>query len=120
MNAPRILHHWENTTFRGSIPACTHRGEARNSDCGDVLTLDILAVDGIIEVARFRGDGCVLSLAGASMLCEFLLGRKLDEPMTIPQMFDLYGGPPIAARWKCCTLPLEALANVEPVEVVGE
>lgn len=120
MIAARILHHWEDAPFRGSVDGCTHRAWAENTDCGDELTLDIRAVDGIIEVARFTGKGCVLSQAGASMLCEFLTGRKLDEPMTVEQMFDLYGGQPIAARWKCCTLPLEALNNVKSVEVVGE
>ena len=57
----------------------THRAEARNTLCGDEMEV-VLEVQGerIREIC-FRGQGCAISKASASLMTEALTGLSVDE-----------------------------------------
>ena len=60
---------------------------------------------------RFSGVGCSISLAAASMLCEHVEGRTLDEVKTLTredvlEMLGIELGP---VRLKCALLALKTL-----------
>lgn len=83
-----ILDHYQNprnygdldlssTFYRGAYPFCTAEGE--NSLCGDSIYLQFFIEDDRLIDIRFRGEGCALSLASASMMTEIVKGKTLEE-----------------------------------------
>ncbi len=85
MYRERILDHCRNPRLFGQLSPLTFTHTGENASCGDELTFDVrLAEDGetITEVA-FRGDGCAISLASASMLAERLPGKTVEEVLEL-------------------------------------
>ncbi|HWD20222.1 MAG TPA: SUF system NifU family Fe-S cluster assembly protein [Verrucomicrobiae bacterium] len=63
------------------------KAEGNNPLCGDHFTV-YLKLDGeIIKEATFEGDGCAISKASASMMTDFLKGKKASEAQ---QQFGAY------------------------------
>lgn len=111
MNEVKIIDHWINPRHKDGLMRVAETGTAKNEDCGDVISIDIWPVGGRIDSVTFTGNGCVLCLAGASMLAECLIGKPLEaaKQMTEQDMLALYEGVPTPVRMACCLLPLEAL-----------
>jgi nitrogen fixation NifU-like protein len=106
-----ILDHYKNPRNYGRLehPDITH--EEDNPLCGDVIGMDFQVKDGVIEDIRFRGRGCAISQASASLLTERLKGMSLDEAKKINKD-DVLGelGIEISpARIKCALLSLKVL-----------
>ena len=130
MNEDDILDHWNSPVAKGPLTfKPTHHGEAVNTGCGDVLTIDFRLVAGSMDSVGFNGKGCVLSQAGASMLVEWLAENRPGEDwltafrgLSVKALQEFmrtfYGGDPIPVRWACCLLPARALSNVKPLTVV--
>lgn len=127
MNEELVIDHWQNPVGKGPLPGATHSGFAINPGCGDTLRLDFRLVDGIMEGAGFDGKGCVMSLAGGSLLvewlreqrptAEWLVSRKLLTPDEMREVVrTLYGGLPIPVRMGCVMLPLLALQNAHSIQ----
>ncbi len=57
----------------------THRAEGFNPLCGDRLTVYMKVEDGRITDASFKGSGCAISVASASLMTDMLKGRTPDE-----------------------------------------
>lgn len=84
---------------------------AVNPLCGDKINLELKIKDKIILDIGFRGEGCIVSLATASILFESVANRTLQSidlisAKDILEMIKLELGP---NRLKCALLPLEAL-----------
>jgi nitrogen fixation NifU-like protein len=81
MYRQQILDHYKSPRNYGEIeePTFTHVGE--NPMCGDTIEIDVVLDDAeeTIEAVAFRGDGCAISQASASMLTEKLVGMTVDE-----------------------------------------
>jgi nitrogen fixation NifU-like protein len=54
-----------------------------NPLCGDRLTVYLHVRDDRIEEVSFRGSGCAISLASASLMTESLKGKTVDEARAI-------------------------------------
>jgi len=58
----------------------THQADGHNPLCGDALTLYARVNDeGTLEEISFQGSGCAISKASASLMTDFVKGKKLDE-----------------------------------------
>jgi nitrogen fixation NifU-like protein len=114
MYQENILDHYEHPYHRGTLvqPALAYRD--LNPLCGDEVHVQARVDDQnhIVE-AYFDGQGCVISLAAASMLMEAVEGKTLDEvkAMNRQDMLDLLGIPLTAMRVKCAMLPLRTLGK---------
>jgi nitrogen fixation NifU-like protein len=114
-----ILDHYGNPRNEGVLenPDISH--ERQNPVCGDVVRLDIKLDDGRVGEARFRGQGCVISMASASMFTEEIKGRTISElqEMDEEDIFDMLGIELGPSRFHCGVLPLrvleEALAELK-------
>ena len=109
-----ILDYYKHPRKRGALLGSTHSAEASNPLCGDQLALTLTVQDGIITQARWSGEGCVLSLAAADMLAEYLEGKPVAEvggtsKAWVLQSLGVELGP---NRLKCALLPLDALAGM--------
>jgi nitrogen fixation NifU-like protein len=77
------------------------------------VRIDLQVADGVITDVRFKGRGCAISQASASLLTDELLGKTLDQVRAFSKddLLDLIGIPldknPV--RIKCALLPLKTL-----------
>jgi nitrogen fixation NifU-like protein len=75
-----ILEHFESPYHKGHVecPTCTHAD--KNPLCGDYVNLELKVDDaGVVTDAYFDGTGCAISQAAASILCETIEGKTIEE-----------------------------------------
>lgn len=99
-----ILDHAENPRGKGKLDNPTHSANYTNTACGDTVTIDISVKNGTIQDVKWRGDGCVISQAAASLLSEKLSGLRLKDlqAWTDEQVLEMLGLPEVSfARRKC-------------------
>ncbi len=109
-----ILDHFESPYHKGHLPcpSCAH--SERNPICGDQLTLELQIADGRVKEAFFDGKGCAISQAAASILCENIEGRTVEElrTMAAKEMLDLLQVPLTPSRQKCGLLGFKVLKTM--------
>ncbi|MEN3047157.1 MAG: Fe-S cluster assembly sulfur transfer protein SufU [Candidatus Caldarchaeales archaeon] len=106
-----ILDHYRNPRNYGELPDATVRAKDSNPLCGDVIEMSLrIEGDRIVDV-RFRGKGCAISQASASMLTERLKGMSLDEARSLNRdyVLGMLGIELSPVRVKCATLSLKVL-----------
>lgn len=75
-----ILDHQKNPRNFGSLPDANHHADGFNPLCGDKISLDMKLDDqGVIQDIHFKGSGCAISKASASMMTTVLKGKKVEE-----------------------------------------
>ncbi|HEY1011752.1 MAG TPA: SUF system NifU family Fe-S cluster assembly protein [Herpetosiphonaceae bacterium] len=106
-----ILDHFKHPRQYGDLPAATIVREEHNPLCGDQLTFYIQVDGETIQDVRFKGRGCAISQAAASMLAEELVGKSAAEAKQLDKQFvlDLLGIPIGPVRLKCALLSLKAV-----------
>jgi nitrogen fixation NifU-like protein len=108
MYRQQILDHYKNPRNYGEIedPTFSHVGE--NPMCGDTIEMDVVLEDDeeTIQSVAFRGDGCAISQAAASMLSAKLPGTTIGElrEMDRDDMTDMLGVDISPMRVKCAVL----------------
>lgn len=109
-----ILEHWQNPLNFGEMKGADKVINQINPLCGDQITLFFKLADGKVKDIRFTGNGCAISIASASMVSEFIKGKKVSSLAKIEgkDILDLIGGPVAPARLKCAFLALEALRKL--------
>jgi len=110
-----ILDHFESPYHKGHLdcPTCTHSD--RNPICGDQVTIEIEVDDQQrVRQAFFDGKGCAISQAAASILCESIEGKTLDElrEFQATDMLDLLKVRLTASRQKCGLLSFKVLKTM--------
>jgi nitrogen fixation protein NifU and related proteins len=106
-----ILDHYRNPRNYGKLEHPDVHAEDSNPLCGDQISMDLqIAGDHVTEV-RFRGRGCAISQASASMLTEMIEGRTVEEVIQLgtDDILETLGIPISPARTKCAFLPLRVL-----------
>ena len=63
-----ILDHYRHPRNYGDLPNANAHAKDANNLCGDVIEMQVRVNAGMIEDVRFRGEGCAISMATASML----------------------------------------------------
>jgi nitrogen fixation NifU-like protein len=112
MYQERIMEHYENPYHRGTLEAPTLECHNHNPLCGDEVRIQARVDDqGRVSEAYFEGEGCVISLAAASLLMEAVEGKSLAavKGMSRQEMLDLLGIRLTTMRVKCAMLPLRTL-----------
>ncbi len=74
-----ILEHFKNSSHSGELPGAQIKAEGSNPLCGDELAYSLQLHDGRISQVRFKGKGCAISQAAASMLAQQLEGKTVQE-----------------------------------------
>ena len=108
-------------------PSCT--GHGYNPLCGDQITLQLEIKDNTIANMGFQGQGCAISMASASLMCESLIGKSIKDAENAFELFHgllttesepderlgklavLSGVREFPARVKCATLAWHTLQN---------
>ena len=106
-----ILDYYRNPRNFGDLPNPDVRAKDSNPLCGDIIEMQLKINDGKIEDVRFKGKGCAISQASASMLTEVVKGKTLDEvkAMSKTDVLNLLGIDPGPTRIKCALLGLKVV-----------
>jgi len=104
-----ILDHYKNPRNWGVIKGGVLRAEGSNSHCGDRVEMSVLVDRGKIKDIKFKGEGCAISTAGASMLTEKIRGMSLVKAkrLTKEKVIEEMGIKLSPSREKCARLGFE-------------
>lgn len=108
-----LMEHYKHSTFRGKIEDADIFSDEFNPSCGDRISIFAKIDSSKICDIRFMGSGCVLSQASASILSEYVLGKKFDDISNISKdnILELIGMELGPNRLKCALLSLDALKH---------
>lgn len=71
----------------------TQHAEGFNPLCGDHLDIYLIIEDGIVKDVSFKGEGCAISKASASVMTSILKGKTIEEAEALFEKFhDLVTG----------------------------
>ena len=124
-----IMDHYKNPRNKGSLDENSVTIDMNNPTCGDRIHLTLNLEDGVVQDAKFDGEGCSISMSSASMMTQIVKGKKLDEALELAQIFSkmmlgeefddekydlgdveaLQGVSKFPARIKCATLAWKAM-----------
>ncbi len=74
-----VLNHNRAPRNFGPLAGATHRARGRDALCGDDILFELESDGDRIVRAGFSGEACAITTASASMLTEWLKGRKISE-----------------------------------------
>ena len=106
-----LLDHFRRPRNYGALTAPDLSYESFNPLCGDRIRIELKIENDSVKEVRFRGDGCAISIAAASLLTELILASDLDAVRTISgdQLIAALESDIKPTRIQCAVLPLEAL-----------
>ena len=124
-----IMDHYKNPRNRGEFENDSLTVNMNNPTCGDRIQLQLQVEDGMIQAAKFLGEGCSISMASASMLTQAVKGLKVEDALAMSRIFSdmmlgkdydddaldlgdieaLQGVSKFPARIKCATLAWKAM-----------
>ena len=92
-----ILDHNKNPRNFGELADANHKADGFNPLCGDRITV-FLHMDGaVITEVSFKGRGCAISTASASMMTQALKGKTKEEAQKLFCVFhDMVTSDPVA------------------------
>ena len=88
-----ILDHNKSPRNFRVIDNATQHAEGFNPLCGDHLDIYLIIEDGIVKDVSFKGEGCAISKASASVMTSVLKGKTIEEAEALFEKFhDLVTG----------------------------
>jgi nitrogen fixation NifU-like protein len=82
-----ILDHSKKPRNFREMPEATGRAQGFNPLCGDKATVYVRLEDGVVKDVSFKGAGCSISTASASIMTESLRGKSREE---VEQLFERF------------------------------
>ncbi|MBN8193594.1 SUF system NifU family Fe-S cluster assembly protein [Bacillus sp. NTK074B] len=123
-----IMDHYKNPRNKGSLEDGSFTIDMNNPTCGDRIHLTLKVENGVVQDAKFDGEGCSISMASASMMTQAVKGKKIEEALKLSKIFSdmmqgneydddvdlgdieaLQGVAKFPARIKCATLAWKAM-----------
>lgn len=121
--------HYTNPRNKG-LQGYSESSHKFNPSCGDDITIEANIENGILRNVCHDGKGCLICCSSASVMCELLEGKKIEEANElIKSFFEMLMGDncdhealeealiyqgvsKYPARIKCAALPWKALEEV--------
>nr|WP_106780652.1 SUF system NifU family Fe-S cluster assembly protein [Lysinibacillus timonensis] len=125
-----IMDHYKKPRNKGSLDESSVTIDMNNPTCGDRIHLTLKINNGLVEEARFDGEGCSISMSSASMMTEVIKGKNIEAALKYADVFSkmmlgeeidedlldelgdvaaLQGVSKFPARIKCATLAWKAM-----------
>ena len=110
MYSEKVMDHFTNPRNVGEIEDADGVGMEGNITCGDLIKIYINVKDNRIEDAKFKTFGCGAAIAVSSMITEMVIGKTLDEALSISKeaVAEALGGLP-SNKNHCSNLGADAL-----------
>lgn len=80
-----ILDHYRRPRNQGALEHPTHSVALTNPLCGDEIDLDVRVEGDVIRDVRFRGRGCSISQAAASMMTQVVKSRPRSDALALAE-----------------------------------
>ena len=87
-------------------------GEVGNAQCGDIMKIYLKIDDDMVTDAKFKTFGCGSAIASSSMATELIIGKSIDEVMSMTNkavVEALDGLPPVKIH--CSVLAEQAIKS---------
>jgi nitrogen fixation NifU-like protein len=109
-----LIDHIESPFHNGICPGSPIRARFRNPRCGDEVEIQLRLDAGKVQAAWFLGQGCAISQAAASMLCERVEGLSMKQAFSITpeDSLEMLGCPISPLRQRCALLAYEAFLAI--------
>lgn len=121
-----LMDHYQHPRNRGALESASVSVGLHNPSCGDVLQLYLKIEGDRVQQASFTGQGCSISMSGASIMTETIRGQTLEQVHDLAEDFKrmvrgeadvpdlgeleaLRGVRQFPMRIKCATLAFNAL-----------
>lgn len=123
-----IMDHYKKPRNRGVLGDDSVTVDLNNPTCGDRIQLTMKVEEGIVQDAKFEGEGCSISMSSASMMTQAVKGKKVEDALKLSAIFSnmmqgkeyddsvdlgdieaLQGVSKFPARIKCATLAWKAM-----------
>src|SRR5690349_1198374 len=104
----KLLDHFRHPRNYGALTDAQISYESFNPLCGDRIRIELKIENKSVKEIRFRGDGCAISIAAASLLTELILATG-DPAISEDQLIAALESDIKPARIQCALLPLEAV-----------
>ena len=104
----KLLDHFRHPRNYGALTSPDASYESFNPLCGDRIRIELKIENKSVKEAKFKGDGCAISIAAASLLTELILATG-DPTVSDDQLIAALESDIKPARIQCALLPLEAL-----------
>lgn len=112
-----IMEHYRRPRNKGELEAPTVSVDLNNPLCGDEITLDLLIEEGRVADVRFRGRGCSISQASASMMTQSVKGMAVEEAEALlDNVHRMLKGEPFAEEGLGDLVALQGVAKF-PVRI---
>ena len=87
-----LLDHFHNPRNKGDLDSMDRVRRGSNPRCGDEIEVGIRANNEVLESVRFRGRGCSICLASASIMSESTKGlTRLQARQLVQQILEWFG-----------------------------
>ena len=113
MFSARTLERFKNPTFAGGLRGANATGKAEDELSKDLIKIYLLVNDeGIIENAKFKTYGGVATIVTCDFVCQMLIGKNLEEALSISEedILNEYFDIPSDRKY-CASLAEEAIKN---------
>ena len=106
----QVMDHFMNPRNMGEMEDASGVGTVGNAKCGDIMKMDIKVENGVIVDVKFKTFGCGAAIATSSRATEMVMGKTLEEALSITNKMvaESLGGLP-AEKIHCSVLAEEAL-----------
>ena len=82
-----ILDHYKNPHHQGLREPFEAEVHHVNPTCGDEVTLRVHLSEGVVEDVSYDALGCSISQAAASVMTDLVIGKPVDDAMSIHEEF---------------------------------
>ncbi len=106
-----ILDYYRNPRNKGVLQGADAESYDSNPLCGDSIGIHIKLEGNKIKKIQFTGNGCAISQAAVSMLCESVEGKNIAQAlaMTKDDVVEMLGVQLTPVRLKCALLGLHVM-----------
>lgn len=108
----KVMDHFMNPHNVGEIENADGTGTYGSPVCGDMMQITLKIEDDVIKDAKFKTFGCGSAIASSSVATDMIIGKTIDEALTITnkQIIDELGGLP-AVKVHCSVLADHAIKS---------
>lgn len=107
----QLLDHYQNPHNFRILDDATHEAYAVNPLCGDDITVFLKIKDQMIEDISFQSQSCLVTMATASIVTDFLKGKTLKQisELSLDNIIELLGTPLTSSRQQCALVVINAV-----------
>lgn len=95
-----ILDHYKRPRNFGELTEANRKAEGYNPLCGDRVEVYVKLDNDVIQDVRFKGSGCAISTASASLMTDSLKGKTIQDMEALFRTFHglVTGKPDVAQK----------------------